>query len=382
MHLDSYGLVNYPITSFFANVPQPEIEAALRQYGLRTDQVATPYTCLFVDTGQHRVMIDLVPAILAPTPTRSFRASTIPLPRAAASSQTCALGWFFACGRGHRHHHPCAYPDHVGGALDDTGNLIFAGARYFIGRAEWDYWMSEAAAASTIPMAALVRRNLAPLRERIGLFEDGNEIVPGIRAIATPGHTAGHMALSITSDGEELLHVSDAVLFPLHLEHPDRLPVFDLSPAQAAASKQSIFDYAAEQHALVFAHHFPTLPQPGLCDHPSSRLAVATNHKRWRLTVPACGTVSRFAATTVNSISLRMPPLILPDQISSSARTPALRGRFAARVPLLIISSIAVEVICQETPYLSLSQPHCSASGTAESSPSSSRFALAYRKVP
>jgi glyoxylase-like metal-dependent hydrolase (beta-lactamase superfamily II) len=109
----------------------------------------------------------------------------------------------------------------------------------------------------------LVRRNLAPLRERIGLFDDGDEIVPGIRAIATPGHTAGHMALSITSGGEELLHVSDVVLFPLHLEHPDWLPVFDVSPAQAAASKQSIFDYAAEQHTLVFAHHFPPFPNLG-----------------------------------------------------------------------------------------------------------------------
>ena len=151
----------------------------------------------------------------------------------------------------------------MGGALDDTGNLIFANADYYIGRAEWNYWMSEAAADSAIPMAALVRRNLAPLGDHITLIEDGHEIVPGIRAIATPGHTAGHMALSITSGGEELLHVSDVVLFPLHLEHPDWLPVFDLSPAQAATSKQSIFDYAAAKQALVFAHHFPPFPNLG-----------------------------------------------------------------------------------------------------------------------
>jgi glyoxylase-like metal-dependent hydrolase (beta-lactamase superfamily II) len=149
------------------------------------------------------------------------------------------------------------------GAHDDTGHLIFANAHYFIGQAEWNYWMSDAAADSAIPMAALVRRNLAPLRGRITLIEHGHEIVPGMRAIATPGHTAGHMALPITAGREELLHVSDVVLFPLHLEHPDWLPVFDLSPARAAASKQSIFDYAAEQQALVFAHHFPPFPDLG-----------------------------------------------------------------------------------------------------------------------
>jgi glyoxylase-like metal-dependent hydrolase (beta-lactamase superfamily II) len=258
----SDGLVNYPVTSFFANVPQPEVEAALRQHGLRTDQIATPYTCLFVDTGQHRAMIDVGAGNLGAHASQIFpglehatssTGSLVPNLQAAGFSSADVDTVIITH----------AHPDHVGGALDDAGNLIFANARYFIGQAEWDYWMSEAAFGSAIPMAALVQRNLAPLRERITLFDDGYEIVPGIRAVATPGHTAGHMALSITSGGEELLHVSDVVLFPLHLEHPDWLPVFDLSPAEAAASKQSIFDYAADHHALVFAHHFPPFPNLG-----------------------------------------------------------------------------------------------------------------------
>jgi glyoxylase-like metal-dependent hydrolase (beta-lactamase superfamily II) len=256
------GIVNYPIESFFANASRLDVEAALRQHGLRTDQVATPYTCLFVNTGQHHVMIDLGAGSLGVHAgqifpgldhTTSSTGSLIQNLRAAGISPDVVDTVIITH----------AHPDHVGGALDDSGNLIFANANYYIGRTEWNYWMSEEAADSAIPMAALVRRNLAPLRDRMILIEDGHEIVPGIRAIATPGHTAGHMALSITSGGEELLHVSDVVLFPLHLEHPDWLPVFDLSPAQAAASKQSIFDYAAEKQALVFAHHFPPFPNLG-----------------------------------------------------------------------------------------------------------------------
>src|SRR6266516_6603874 len=38
-----------------------------------------------------------------------------------------------------------------------------------------------------------------------------------------------------------------------------------------------------------------------------------------------------------------------------------------SRVPFFIISPIAVGQICQESPNLSLSQPHCSALGSAES---------------
>ena len=258
----SDGLVNYPVASFFANAPLPEVERALGEHGLRNDQVATPYTCLFVDTGQHRVMIDLGAGDLGAHAAKIFpgldhssssTGTLVPNLRAAGYSPADVDTVIITH----------AHPDHVGGALGENGSLIFAGASYYIGQAEWDYWMSPASAGSAIPMADLVRHSLAPLAERITFFDDGQEIVPGIRAIFTPGHTAGHMALSITSGGEELLHISDVVLFPLHLEHPDWLPVFDLSPVQAAASKQSIFDYAADQRALVFAHHFPPFPNLG-----------------------------------------------------------------------------------------------------------------------
>src|SRR5918992_1892884 len=48
-------------------------------------------------------------------------------------------------------------------------------------------------------------------------------------------------------------------------------------------------------------------------------------------------------------------------------RNACVRRSICSRVPFAIISSIVVGTICHERPYLSLSQPHCSASGTAES---------------
>jgi hypothetical protein len=57
------------------------------------------------------------------------------------------------------------------------------------------------------------------------------------------------------------LHIADVVLYPLHLEHPTWRSVFDMLPEQADASKHFIFDQAAEQQALVFAHHFPPFPK-------------------------------------------------------------------------------------------------------------------------
>jgi len=33
-----------------------------------------------------------------------------------------------------------AHPDHIGGTLDDDGNLNFPIAIYFVSKIEWDFW--------------------------------------------------------------------------------------------------------------------------------------------------------------------------------------------------------------------------------------------------
>jgi glyoxylase-like metal-dependent hydrolase (beta-lactamase superfamily II) len=148
--------------------------------------------------------------------------------------------------------------------LDEEERLVFSDARYFIMQEEWDFWNSDDAMANAPTfMVDTARRNLDPLEDRLTFVGDTSEIVPGVRVVATFGHTPGHMALSMASGGERLLHVSDAVLHPLHLEYPEWTPVFDMLPEQASASKRRIFDLAAEENALVFAHHFPPFPNLG-----------------------------------------------------------------------------------------------------------------------
>lgn len=258
----SDGRLNYSVESFFANAPLEQVQAALRQHGFPTTQITTPYTCLFVNTGDHRVLIDTGAGNIGASAPKIF-----PNLDHSTSVTGTLLANMRAAGFGpddvsvviisHAH------PDHIGGTLDESGRLVFANAHYFISTLEWDYWISDAAAGSAIPMTHLIRRNLEPLRDRVTLVEDGNEIVPGIHTIATPGHTIGHLPVSVASAGEYLLHVSDAALHPLHLEHPTWVPVFDVAPDQAVISKQRIFDQAAEQQALVFAHHFAPFPNLG-----------------------------------------------------------------------------------------------------------------------
>jgi glyoxylase-like metal-dependent hydrolase (beta-lactamase superfamily II) len=157
-----------------------------------------------------------------------------------------------------------AHPDHIGGNLDETGKPLYPNAKYTIWKAEWEFW-SQGTASERVPQMFfdLARKNLTPIEDRLTLLDHEMELLPGISAIAAPGHTPGHMAVLFTSGNQSLLHISDTVLYPLHLEHPNWLPVYDIQPERAAVSKQRIFDRAANDKVLVFAHHFPPFPNLG-----------------------------------------------------------------------------------------------------------------------
>ncbi len=244
----SDGEHTYPAGNFFSNIPRETVDEALRQRNLPPGQVTTPYTCIFVNTGQHQVLVDVGAGALFPTTgtlAHNLQAAGI----APADIDTIVITH--------------AHPDHIGGNLDPEGRPLYPNARYFIWKEEWDFWKSEAALAKWADFARFVRKNLDPVQDRLNFLDEEQELVPGLHAVAAPGHTPGHMAVSIRSGREQLLHVSDTVLYPLHLEYPDWVPVYDIQPERAAASKRRIFDRAAAEEALVFAHHFPPFPNLG-----------------------------------------------------------------------------------------------------------------------
>jgi len=243
-----------PATFLFANAPRTRLEQALREHNLQPEQWVewiSPYICLVINTGEHRVLVDTGADGLDPNTGKllqNLKAEGI----APEDIDTVIL----------THGHP----DHIGGNTDSEGKPAFRNARYVMWQDEWDFWTSEQAELKLDEhvrevLLKFARKNLPPIQGQLDLVDHETEILPGIQAIAAPGHTPGHMALAISSGSEQLLYISDAVLHPIHLEQPDWYPGFDLVPEQAMATRRRLLDRVAAEKVLVIASHFPF---PGL----------------------------------------------------------------------------------------------------------------------
>ena len=157
-----------------------------------------------------------------------------------------------------------AHIDHIGGIVDDGGKPLFPNAQIYISQTDFDFWTDEG--KLTHPQlkdfVAGTRKHLLPNRDRIVFVRDGQEFLPGIQAMAAPGHTVGHTVYVITSQGKTLCNAGDiAHHHTIVVENPRREFAYDTDGKQAVASRLRVFDMLASQRVVGVTYHFPW---PGL----------------------------------------------------------------------------------------------------------------------
>ncbi|MCE4224707.1 MBL fold metallo-hydrolase [Methylobacterium sp. C25] len=158
-----------------------------------------------------------------------------------------------------------AHPDHLWGLRNVAGELNFPNADYVIGQTEWDFWTAPDV-ASRLPEAfrgvvPQTQSDLAAIAHRVRLLKDGDEVAAGISAVATPGHTPGHLSFAVAG-GDGLFITADALTHELiSVEHPAWQNGFDYQSDVAIATRQRLLDRLTHDRMAVLAFHFPF---PGL----------------------------------------------------------------------------------------------------------------------
>lgn len=140
--------------------------------------------------------------------------------------------------------------DHINGILLEDGTLAFPKARYFISRAEWEYWHTENRAAE------VQAKVMAAVPEMIKV-EDGAEFMPGFRANLLPGHTPGMMGLLIESGGERMLHIADAAMYALQVKYTEWSPALDADTNGSAQTRRQIWERAEREKLMIMGYHYP-----------------------------------------------------------------------------------------------------------------------------
>jgi len=152
------------------------------------------------------------------------------------------------------------HPDHTNGLIDADKTPLFANAQIFVHQREVDFWLSEdARTAAPETMRALYDWALeafAPYAGRIEPFT-GGEILPGIEALALPGHTPGHSGFHVDGGGKQQLVIwGDAVhQVDVQTRDPAVSVQADVDQAGARTSRLSLFDRVSVDGALVTGMH-------------------------------------------------------------------------------------------------------------------------------
>jgi glyoxylase-like metal-dependent hydrolase (beta-lactamase superfamily II) len=232
----------------FPQHPRDDLTNLLRSNFMPTNTLTLDQNCLLLNTGRQLVLFDNGVGV-----TRPFGANTgllLANLRAAGvhPDQVDALVISHA------------HIDHCWGIIGADGKPNFPNAQVFMSKADFDFWTAEERINAQGWLGDFVkgaRRNLMPVRERISFVEDGKEVLPGVVAVAAPGHTIGHTVYAIQSGNSRAMFIGDLAHHQvIMLRRPQIEFAFDTDPKLSAQSRMRILRMLAQERMPLVAYHF------------------------------------------------------------------------------------------------------------------------------
>lgn len=248
----SDGTAALPVDKLLTNTTAAKVDAALGKAYLKSP-VETSFNAYLINTGAKLVLIDTgAGGLFGPT------LGKLVTNLKASGYKPEQVDEIYIT---HMH------TDHVG-SLVANGKLVFPNATVRAAKAEGDQFLTQES-LDKAPEAA--KENVKSVQSMVNPyatagkykpFEGKTELVPGVTAVPTVGHTNGHTIYVVESKGQklvlwgDLMHVA-SVQFP----DPSVTIQFDTDSKKAAAERKKAFAEAAKQGYFVGVAH---LPFPGI----------------------------------------------------------------------------------------------------------------------
>jgi len=233
-----------PHPIFGQNVPAADVEALAEENLLPSKRMEIGFTPVLVNTGSELIMFDSGNGAARRPNAGALAATLAQAGYAPDQVDIVALTHF--------------HPDHIGGLMEE-GAPLFPNARYVSGDVEYNFWTSaDRVGTPAEGVHKLTVSNVTPFAEKMSFIGHEDSVVSGVTAISAPGHTPGHTAYHLESDGKRLLLGGDFCNhYIVSLERPDWHVRFDIDKDQAAATRRRVLDMLATDRIPFAGYHMP-----------------------------------------------------------------------------------------------------------------------------
>jgi glyoxylase-like metal-dependent hydrolase (beta-lactamase superfamily II) len=153
------------------------------------------------------------------------------------------------------------HPDHISGLwVKETNEQVFPNAEILMPEVEYKF-ATDPALVEKVPEAnrPFIKRiqSTFPTWKNVKQYNDGADVAPGVKAIATPGHTIGHMSFLVASGGQQLFIQSDVTgIYQLFVKNPGWFSGFDADGPKAEATRRAFFDRVIAEKGMIAGYHF------------------------------------------------------------------------------------------------------------------------------
>jgi glyoxylase-like metal-dependent hydrolase (beta-lactamase superfamily II) len=237
-----------------ANAKREEVNAALAAAHLQPDIFVTPYNPIVVNTGQKLVVVDTGLGEAGFNATKGANGQFL-TNLAAAGIDAKAVDTVIIS-----HYHG----DHVNGLLKADNSLAFPNAEILVPATEHTFWMDdgEMSRAPKGRMEDLFKNNrrvfAGEVMKRLRTYDEGKEVVSGITAVGTHGHSAGHNSHVVSSGSSTVYVQADVTHVPfLFARNPGWHAFYDQDPIMAEATRRKVYDMLVSEKMLLQGFHYP-----------------------------------------------------------------------------------------------------------------------------